>query len=130
MYLRLAVLGSVIGIFLATCEVHALGIAYSTVDYPGGNFTEVTGVQGNEMVGTYGSYPFMRGFVSIDGSFVPLDVPSSLGSETTPRGISASGVIAGYYTTAANVSQSFLYDGTKFATLTNPARALHRARAR
>jgi hypothetical protein len=94
----------------------------STVDYPGADTTELTGVNdGGDIVGFYVPpvTPFeLHGFILTAGIFTNVDFPGS--TFTQPLGINATGTIVGTYADPAAGFHGFIYSNGSYTTVDAP----------
>jgi hypothetical protein len=115
------------GVSAALPELRA---AYSTIDFPGAQWTIVTGVRRTgplgrtpEVIGTYGdgSIGHVHGFVMSGGNYRTLAFPGA--TETFPWGINGRGEIVGTYAAPGAGLCSFLYAAGHYSTILTPCSA-------
>src|SRR5579871_6571692 len=69
---------------------------YLNFDVPGGSFTQVTGISGNNVVGTYNDGSSLtHGFLYNGSTFTTLSVPGAI--NTIVNGVSGNAVVGNYY---------------------------------
>ncbi len=96
----------------------AIAATFTTFDYPGGNQTELTGIDGGNIVGYDNSLP--GGFLYNGSTFTPIDGPAGAYSPE-PQGISGSNVIGIYWAQSpSSPIHSFIFDGSTYQTLDDP----------
>ena len=87
-------------------------IPYITLDYPGGKNTQLYGIDGSNVVGSYTLSNNQYGFVynlSTSAYTAPLAYPQ--GENTTPFGISGNNVVGTYVGISGNNVNSGIYHG-------------------
>ena len=102
--------GNIVGLYLdSTGKQHGFvynGTSYATLDYPGSQFTDAFGIDGNNIVGSYlGADSNIHGFVYNGSTWTTLDFP---GPETTIiEGIQGNNLV-GQYTADDGTIHGFL----------------------
>jgi hypothetical protein len=94
------------------------GTNFATLNYPGSGFTTATGVDGNNIVGSYGVVGRRPGYVYDGVTFRTIDHPSGVNG-TVPLDIFGDNVV-GYFANSSADVQGFLFDGNTFTTVAVP----------
>jgi hypothetical protein len=94
------------------------GTNFTTLVSPYSSFSTATGIDGNTIVGSYGS----GGYKFNGSSYSQVNDP--VGTDTTPLDISGNRIV-GYYAAAGPAYHGFYFDGSTFVTLNEPASLGH-----
>lgn len=90
---------------------------WQALDYPSAAYTQINGISGNTIVGSYSfAHQNAQGFVYNGSSWTTLSYPGA--SYTTVRGISNASIV-GYYADATK-EHGFVYNGGAWTTLDYP----------
>jgi hypothetical protein len=104
------------------------GSTYSTLDMPGSFWTELSGVDGNRIVGTYLGPDRFHGLLYDGTTFTTLDPPDAtndIANGTVAVGIDGDRIVGQYW---KGFSQNgFVLDGSVYSTLNYPSGALNSA---
>jgi hypothetical protein len=105
---------------LGFCSGAAVAQTYITLDYPGGFGTVLSGVDGNNIVGTDNSLP--GGFLYNGSTFTSISDPLAGSQGTSPAGISGNNVVGCYYDPTGNL-HGFIYtvSTSAYTTLNDPS---------
>src|ERR1700748_299958 len=111
-----------ISVAFATSSI-ASAQSYTTVDFPGADFTFLNGGPNPEgtSVGFYGASGVIHGFTVKKGVFTSFDPPGS--TATLPAWISPQGVIVGSYVDSGGTVHGFILDGGNYTTVDFPGAA-------
>jgi hypothetical protein len=90
---------------------------WTSLDYPGALNTWASGIDGNNIVGSYTSSSHWRGFLYNGTSWTNLDYPGAM--ETDVYGISNNNIV-GVYRDNGNGPHGFLYNGVTWTRLDYP----------
>jgi probable HAF family extracellular repeat protein len=117
--------GQIVGDYESFQAVFTTGFMYqngtfTTINFPGANYTVATGINNaGEVVGYYADgFTKVHGFTYDNGTFTTIDSPNGLG--TWISGINSKGQIVGYYSDALSVFHGLVYDHGTFTTLDDP----------
>jgi len=89
---------------------------WTTLDYPGADWTNALDIEGDNIVGAYGVGGTRHGFIYDGTNWTPLDYPGA--DSTTPREINNGNIVGDY--SVGGVYHGFLYDGTNWTPLDYP----------
>jgi hypothetical protein len=126
---------TIVGDYTDNCGEHGFvfnGSTFTTLDDPNTDptygFTVATGISGNDIVGYYTDGSGQHGFLYDGSTYTTLDANATTSDEdtgfvtgtTVATGISGSEIV-GFYTDDAGVQHGFLYNGTTYSNLDDPA---------
>jgi hypothetical protein len=122
-YAFIQTLGLVIGIAGSS---QASGLTFTTVEFPGAEWTEVDGISGSTVIGTYFvAGAGQHGFIYNGSTFATLDFPGKTNNDHLLTGISG-GTITGNYIEYNPTNgyeyyyHGFIYNGSGFTQLDVP----------
>src|SRR5260221_10692766 len=131
MKLRHALL-SVFGLIGMAGSSQASGYTFTTVEFPGADWTVVKGVSGSTVIGFYynNAEGYTHGFIYDGSTFKTVDCP--WGEEYSLTGVSGGTAVGNYYgdnisTNLAVAYRSFIYNGSTFTKLDVPGSLQTRA---
>jgi hypothetical protein len=102
--------------------VNSAGVLTNLGPYPGSITTFASGVSGGTVVGWYkDAADVSHGFIHTAGGYVPLNHPlaTDAGGGTVAWGIDGNNIVGTYFD--ATDAHGFVWNGTAFTTLNNPA---------
>ena len=103
---------------LGATASHATSFTWTTLDHPNGVDTDIYGIDGANMVGSYtDSSGGIHGFRYDGSSWTTLDHPSA--TDTWLAGIDGDNIV-GSYEDSSGVNHGLLYDGSTWTTLDYP----------
>jgi hypothetical protein len=102
---------------LAAPSSHAFAMTFTSLEFPGATYTELSSIDGNNIVGYYAdTLGAQHGFLYDGVSWTTLDVPFPGNYDTRAFGISGNKIV-GWYLAGPH---GFLFDGTTWTPLDYP----------